>query len=280
MTAATEVAITVAGVYDMPAEAYHADPVPGGSLSSSGARKLLQSPARFDHERRHPSESTKAMDLGTVVHQLVLGKGAGFGVVKAKDWRTNAAKDEAEAIRFSGRTPILEAQMADAEEMATALSRYPLAAALLSSGTAEQALIWCDEETGVMCRALLDYRRDRLVVDYKTTADASKHGFAKSVANFGYHQQAAWYLDGTRALGLADGPAFVFVAQEKAPPFLVGVYQLDEDSLAAGRALNRQALERYRDCTESGVWPGYSPDVEVIALPRWALRQAEETYVD
>lgn len=33
--------ITEPGVYDLPAEVYHADPVEGGSLSSTGARKLL-----------------------------------------------------------------------------------------------------------------------------------------------------------------------------------------------------------------------------------------------
>jgi len=42
MTAAVGgIQVTAPGVYDIPAEAYHADPVPGGSLSASGARDLL-----------------------------------------------------------------------------------------------------------------------------------------------------------------------------------------------------------------------------------------------
>lgn len=267
------------GVYDLPTEVYHADPVPGGSLSSSGARAILRSPARFRYEREQGTTATDAMEFGTVVHQIVLGKGAGYSVVKANDWRTKAAKEAAAEIRADGRTPILQDDYLAALDMAAALSTHPLAEALLSNGAAEQTLIWADE-SGISCRALLDYRRDRLVVDYKTTVDASPKGFAKSVNLYGYHQQAAWYLAGVEVLGLAATPAFVFVAQEKTPPYLVGVYQLDEDALSLGRALNRQAIERYRDCVESGIWPGYSTDVEVISLPRWAQRQVEEAIVD
>ena len=38
---ALAVAEFTAGVYDIPEDLYHRDPVPGGSLSCSGAKKLL-----------------------------------------------------------------------------------------------------------------------------------------------------------------------------------------------------------------------------------------------
>src|SRR5258708_26204894 len=43
-----------AGVYGIPADAYHADPIEGGSLSSSGARRLLPPgcPALFRQDRK------------------------------------------------------------------------------------------------------------------------------------------------------------------------------------------------------------------------------------
>ena len=46
-----------AGVYDgMDEDAYHADPVPGGSLSASGAKLLLppSCPALYHYRRDHP----------------------------------------------------------------------------------------------------------------------------------------------------------------------------------------------------------------------------------
>ncbi len=36
--------ITAPGVYVIPADDYHADPVPGGSISASGARRILPRP--------------------------------------------------------------------------------------------------------------------------------------------------------------------------------------------------------------------------------------------
>jgi hypothetical protein len=93
---------------------------------------------------------------------------------------------------------------------------------------------------------------------------------AKSVANYRYYMQDAWYLDAVTALGLADDPAFVFAFQEKTPPYLVTVVQLDEAARQYGRERNRVAMEVYRDCTEAGIWPGYSSEIELITLPSWA----------
>ena len=44
----------------------------------------------------------------------------------------------------------------------------------------------------------------------------------------------------------------------------------------AGRELNRLAIEIYRDCTEAGVWPGYSDEIELISLPAWARPPRED----
>ena len=44
------IVITEPGVYDVPFDEYLRDPVPGGSLSTSGARLLLDTcPAIFDY---------------------------------------------------------------------------------------------------------------------------------------------------------------------------------------------------------------------------------------
>jgi hypothetical protein len=72
--------ITQPGVYDLPADVYHADPVPaelGGSLSSSGAKLLLppSCPAIYQWARTHPTYSD-AFDFGHAAHKKVLGAGA------------------------------------------------------------------------------------------------------------------------------------------------------------------------------------------------------------
>ena len=42
-----------------------------------------------------------------------------------------------------------------------------------------------------------------------------------------------------------------------------------------GREQNRIARERYRDCAESGIWPGYSEEIEDLELPYYKRQQME-----
>lgn len=285
--------LTEPGVYDMPDAVYHADPVPGGSLSSSGAKKLLSCPARFYHDREHPPAPTTAMELGTAVHKLVLGIGTDLVLIDADNYRTKAAQQAAKAARAIGKVPLLPDEAAKAGAIADAVIADPLAGALFDPehGRPERSLFWVDE-TGIWRRARLDWLpypsrygsnghvRRMIVADLKTCVSASPAAIAKAVANFGYHIQAPWYLDGVRALGLDNDPAFLFVFVETSAPYIVTVAQLHPETLAAGRRLGRIAIERYRDCTEAGKWPGYSPDrpggIETISLPPWALRDLEE----
>ena len=145
MTAVAEqTVITEPGVYDIPEADYHADPVPGGSLSSTGIRKLLDCPARFDWDRRNPPQPTAAMELGTAAHRLVLGTGAELAVIDAPDWRTKAAKESADEARAAGKLPLLTHEHAQVLDMAAALRGHPHAGPLLTGdgGQSEQSLFW------------------------------------------------------------------------------------------------------------------------------------------
>ena len=273
------------GVYDIPAEQYHADPVEGGSLSSTGARRLLDMPpARWQYERDHPTPPTSAMILGTAVHTLVLGAGPKVVAVESTSWQTKAAKAAKAEAQAAGHVALLRAEYDRAKAMADAVKAHPVAGALFSParGKAEQVLVWRNEDTGVMCRAMVDHMPHagaagrHVLVDLKTTEDASPRGVIRSVDRYGYHRQAAFYLDGYRALRGGD-PAFLFVFVEKAPPHLVRVDEVGQPELLAGADANRRAMEIYRDCAEAGVWPGYDPEIGLISLPTWALdRHLEE----
>lgn len=271
------------GIYDdMPEDIYHADPVPGGSLSSSGARKLLPPgcPARYRYERDCPPAPKGVFDFGTAAHSLVLGRGKPLAWLEAEDWRTKAAKEWREAVRAEGSVPLLRDEYNQVQAMADAIREHPLAGPLLAdAGTAENSCFWQDPEFGIWRRARLDSHRHgsgRLIVtDYKTTSCAEPGAFARSVANYGYHAQASYYLDAVAAcFGEADA-AFLLVAQEKTPPYLVTVAGLDTAALRAGDAINCRAMEIYRDCQMTNIWPGYQADGEIsyLSLPPWALRE-------
>lgn len=283
------VIITTPGVYDMPTADYFADPVPGGSLSSTGARKLVKrgGPAKFKYALDNPKDSgfSDAFDFGKAAHQVVLGDADDrLVVIDAGNWRTKSAQDQRDAAREAGLTPVLVTQMMVVTAMADAILANPTAAALLraASGKPERSLFWQDPETSVWCRARVDWFRHPvegqrfLLVDYKTCASADEDDFSKSTANYGYFQQDDFYCRGVKTLGIDADPAFLFVAQEKEPPYLVNVIQLDETAKVIGMNQNRAAIHTYQECKRTGEWPGYGAEVKTVSLPAWFVRQFDE----
>ena len=273
--------LTVGVHHDVPADRYHAD---RDTLSSSEARQLIppSCPAKYRWTKDHGRPPTRTFDIGHAAHQMVLGAGEPLEVVNARDWRTKAAQQQQAEARAAGRTPLLAAEHERVLAMADALRSHPTAPALLQpGGRAEVTLVWTDQRTGVNCRARLDYlpaprAGGRLIVpDYKTTTDASLPASSRSMATYGYHLQAAWYLDGCQQLGLGDdSAAFVFICQEKTPPYVVTVYQPDPIAMRVGLEQALQARHVWQWCTSTGRWPAYTDEVAQLALPRWAELEA------
>lgn len=258
-------------VEDMPEADYHAHP----ALSQSLAKLLLppSTPAHFQWRRDNPQLPRDVFDFGHAAHELVLGKGAGIVVIDAKDWRTKAAQEKRDAARAEGKAPMLTADFDRVQAMAAAIHAHPTALALLQ-GQTEQSVFWQHDNIPLRCRMdSVPNLGTPIIVDYKTTTDASPTGFAKSVIDYGYDLQAAWYLAAANEIGL-EGADFVFIAQEKEPPHLVGVYVLDDEALDRGRDLMRRALDTYRDCTDTGQWPGYPTDIQTLTLPNRALKES------
>jgi PDDEXK-like domain of unknown function (DUF3799) len=273
--------VTKPGIYDgMPEALYHSDPVPGGSLSSTGARRLLppSCPAKFRYELDHPRQPSGEMELGTAAHRLILGTGPEFVVVDEKSWRKASAQEAADKARADGKVPLLIAERRQVDDMADAIMAHPIARDVFSAqngGRPEQSLFCQDPDTGVWCRVRMDWMPSihsarPSIVDYKTAHSANPAAFVKSAANLGYHVQAGFYQMVYRWVTGIDA-GFAFVVQEKEPPYLVTICELDRDSMQEGRDLGRLALEIYRDCKAADLWPAYSDDIELVRLPSWAL---------
>lgn len=276
--------ITEPGVYDLDDATYFSDPVPEGSLSTSGAKVLLECPAKFRWLRDHPQKPKREFDLGHVAHKLVLGAGAEIVVVDFKDFKTKEAQKQRDAAYAAGKVPVLAADYARAEEMAKAIRADRYANALLNPehGKPERAMFWRDEQTGVWRRVKLDWFPSRriggrlILVDVKTAASAAPSAIDKAILNHGYHLQDDAYREAVRALGLDDNPSFVFVFVEKEPPHVVTLVELDDDFRELGWRRNREALDLYAKCRANDEWPGYVTGIHEAKPPRWAARELEE----
>jgi hypothetical protein len=264
---------------DVPEDQYHSDP---HSLSQSGAKLLLRAPALFQHAKQH-REVKDSFDFGSAAHALVLGKGIEqIYVAPFNDWIKRKGpeggcqytSDEKRIAHEDGLSPILPKDWDVVCDMAGVLSQHKLAMELLSEGEAEVSAYVVDEPTGILRRCRYDWINGPLEigVDYKSTDDASPEAFARSVLNYGYDQQADWYLDVAALLG-RPMKAFCFIAQEKKAPYLVEVYDLSEEFLERGHALNRRALDIYAECIRTGRWPGYTDQpFTTLNPPAWARK--------
>ncbi|TCO70245.1 PD-(D/E)XK nuclease-like domain-containing protein [Rhodovulum euryhalinum] len=152
------------------------------------------------------------------------------------------------------------------------------------AGVAELSCYWVDEETGVLCRCRPDFWRfNGVIADLKTCRDASFDGFQKSIWDWRYHVQAAFYLDGIREAirqggfhGVEELPEpahFVFGALEKVEPYASATYLAVPEMLEIGRREYRKDLRTYADCLSSDKWPGYGDKIQPISLPEWVLRR-------
>lgn len=272
--------ISQPGLYDLTHKQYHDDPVPGGSLSSTGARKLTPPdgcPARFDYWRRHGEPKRKReLDLGQVAHSELLGIGPEVDVLDFDSYRTKAAQEKRDAAYEAGRVPILAEEMDTVQDMMLVLLEHPQAGKLFDvrNGTPEQSAFFTDPVFDITRRYrfdILSHLRhpdtgQLIIPDYKTTSlPAHPDRLIRSIVEHGYHQQGAWASDALKGVGLVRAgdpePLVTLVFQETKPPYIVSVIELDRDKIEWGRYMNALAMQQYVDCSITKIWPAYSDGI-------------------
>lgn len=294
--------ITEPGAYaDVAAEDYHGNPdlLPGPSLSSSGAKTILgKSPLHF--WASSPLNPDRVEDdaphfaIGRAAHDMILlsERWPDFyyvlpeGFSRAKSKQMADAIAEAEAAEESGMTILRHEDAIKVEAVAAALRKNELAVACLTNGVTEETLCWTDPVTGRWLRARPDFRpnsilekRDVMVVaDLKFVAptNADPEGFRRSIHNFGYHQSAAFYMDGIKAVYGHYPTHWVHVVVEKDPPHCVALYELPGEDIERGRVLNRRAINLFDRCLKEGRWPGYADSPMQVGLPTWARMRLDD----
>lgn len=249
---------------------YHRDEALGSTSLKTLATKT---PAHYQHDKANPKFSD-AFTLGTAAHSLILeGDASNILVVEADNWMSKAAKEAKTEALAHGKQPLLHKEWLQVCAMQDAVMAHKQARELFTGHKAEQSIFWDEDGLMLKCRPDSWFAGERLV-DLKTTRDANPNEFGKTAHEYGYHQSAAHYIDGVKAATGEELP-FHFVLVEKTAPYLVSVVELDVEAVNIGRMLNDRAKRIYRECTESGNWPGY-PSGELISLPMWAIYQAEE----
>jgi hypothetical protein len=260
------------------------------AVSKSHLDQVAKSPlhywARYLDPNRVAPEPTPAMAIGSAVHTHVLEldqwDARYVTAPEGINRRTNAGKAEWETFETAatGRTVLSRTDAELVMRMGHSVFRHPAAAMLLAMpGKAETTHMWTDEATGLQCKCRPDWLTDdgSLIVDLKTTEDASPAGFRKSIANFRYFVQASWYLDGVERATGKRPEQFLFLCVEKRAPYAVAVYAADAEMIQIGAEAAARDLEVLATCKAAGAWPGYSDQIETISLPPWMRPKADGT---
>ena len=258
------------------------------AVSKSGLDLIARSPlhywGRYLDPNRVAPEPTAAMLVGTAVHTHVLEldqwDARYVTAPEGIDRRTKQGKAEWDAFSTAAgkRTVISRTDAEQAMRIAQAVYSHPAAAMLLGMpGKAETTHMWTDAATGLQCKCRPDWLTDdgTLIIDLKTTEDASPVGFRKSIANWRYHVQASWYLDGVQAATGKRPEQFIFICVEKKPPYAVAVYAADAEMIQLGGEAAARDLDVLATCKVANAWPGYSDQIEPISLPPWMRPRAD-----
>lgn len=273
------------------------------ALSNSELTQMIEwSPYHLKYWRTNPPPKTDALTFGSALHCRVLRPQdfdsefcvSGQCVARKVDgdrcsnpgtmlsggsWYCGVHSKKLLPDDMSKLEVITAIQMTAIEAMAEAIARHKAASNLLSSDGANEVSMRWDRivhDKPLACKLRLDGIRPtwETILDIKTTDCARRADFVKSIGEYGYHRQAAYYIDGAQAAGY-EHPIkhFVFIVVEKKPPYGVATYRLMNEAIDAGREELENPIGVYASCERSGNWWGYPSDFDDISIPAWKMRE-------
>ena len=248
-------------------------------LSSTNIRTFKKNRKQFEYSLTHDLiKQTKAMADGTAVHAFFLERDkfdTDF-IVKPADMRLNTKAGKEWALEQKDKI-IIDSELGNnLYEMEKSFIDSPAKLIYDIKGQTELSYFWDDLGT-IKGKCRPDWISDdgSIVVDVKTTTDASPKGFQKSISTWGYHLQLGWYLRGLRKLGV-PAEQFIFIAIEKTPPFCVGVYKADQDMINFAMKELDQLMPEIQTALVSNEFPDYTPEITSIGLPPWMTDKKEQ----
>jgi exodeoxyribonuclease VIII len=247
-------------VTGMPNDDYHQYE----GVSNTGLKQIEQSPK---HYHSGVFKHTRAMDIGSAIHAAVLEpevfKESYTLLPEVADRRKPEYKKAKEV--FGEEYVFVSTEVENLRGMYGSIHKNKTAMAIYQEdGYCElSAFVECPR-TGALLRARYDWITvSGISLDLKTTEDARPDAFAKSMGNYGYHIQGAFYSYVFHLIcgGTDKNPkplkSFKFLVVEKKSPWGARVYTLDAASKVMGESWFNKSLDTYKRCIESGEWPCY-----------------------
>lgn len=260
---------------------YHADKT---AISSTSLKSILKSPATFLEQWCDitPKLETDAMRFGTLVHTAILETNLFFKNAhlmpefgdlrisknrdKKKEWLTTLSPE---------LVIVTEEELIKIGKIIKSVESHQDASTLLKIGMKERSGFFRDECTGIKCKIRPDcFNLDmRALIDIKTTQDCTREEFSKTIWNYRYDIQMAFYSEGIRKITGASVEHIIWIAIEKEEPFEVSTWIADDVLIKKGLDDYYKAMELLHKCIVNNAWPRYQTNIQTIELPRWVLNK-------
>lgn len=264
-------------IFNCPRPQYDAVDAMNQSTLKHAARSMAHLRYAQHRPKRKPSEP---MILGLITESFVFKTPFLYTTRPEKwtNWRTKESREWRAEQEDLGATVVSQDTIETARAMAGEVALNPLAQMWMEKSKVNIALFGVHEGTNgteaLPIKCLIDVAPDEylLIPDLKTTADASPRGFAKSVCDFGYDVQAAFYQRLWRQ-NFQQDRQFGFIAVESAPPYVVQTYVLRQDDVDKACQMIDIWMSRYQKCLKDDIWPGYSEGLQYVDVPKWRFSE-------
>lgn len=256
--------------YDMPAEDYFAMEGLNASLLKSGAKSMKAMKSYNDNG----ITTTPAMAKGTQLHTIVLEPELFGSQIALYDGRRAGKAWEQFQADNEGKEIVKPNEMTDLFAVRDSVWANEKARLAITNTSHEVALSWeCATGKG---KARLDGYNEQsgLVLEFKTTSDASPAGFTKQAYNMNYHIQLGWIRSGLLSLGLKCNRVVVVAAEQKAP-YDVVCYEVGEDVLDRGEADAFRIERKWKIARDLDIYEGACEEGAILSLPAWANENEE-----
>lgn len=260
------------------------------SVSQSQLKELAKSPRRYQAiyiAKTIHVEPSDAMEFGTLVHGMTLQPHliddqvvvippdvlTSNGQRRGKAWDAFAEENSHKLI-------VRQTDYDRARQIAEKVWDHPFYKLVFEwQQYVEVPIKWVDPTVEVACKGIPDIVcSNEWIIDIKTTGDLT--GFtqgrdalvSRTIAEFGYHIQAAFYLTGASEFYNERKTRFALIVVETKEPYRVYAMEINQAAIAAGEGEMVRLLQEYKRRLAENDWSEEGERCLLqVGIPAWAL---------
>ncbi len=268
------------GLWDCSIEEYHAD---RQWLSHSALELFRKSPRLYKmwFDGDWFREQTKEFLIGSALHAMVLEPETFCERFEMIDCTSRNSKMYKSIDASTDLEVLLRSEFELVQKMASAIKCHSWIDGMIGKAEKEVSYRFVDSIYSIPCKVRPDgITESGIVFDLKTSRDPSEAAWVRDAANFGYHRQAAFYLEGIKqAKAMPEGTpvTFIHIVIGSVEPYDVFGYRFDPEALALGIHQVCESLQELKERRANNDWRERNHGkIATVSLPAWYLKKGWE----